>query len=242
MRILGMMLFFCFLAFSCQSNELDQELDERENEPQTSGSTYLALGDSYTIGQGIAAEGRWPVHLASLLVSLKKINVGDPRIIARTGWTTGDLLAHLKTQNLPNDFGLVSLQIGVNNQYRGYISGTFNLEPFRTEFKTLLATSIQFAQKNPKNVVVLTIPDWGATPYGNGQNRALISEQIKQYNAVILAEATSAGVAVVDVYDLSLKVSQNAALVASDGLHYSSQMHLEWAQRVLPVAATILKP
>lgn len=197
-------------------------------------STYLALGDSYTIGQSVPAQERWPLHLANLL-SPEGIRVGEPRIIAQTGWTTANLLQQVKAQNLPGGYGLVSLMIGVNNQYQGR-----SLEEFRTQFKELLALSTQLAQKDPKNVVVLTIPDWGATPFGAGYDRAYISAQIQKFNEVIKTEATTAGIKVVDIYDLSLMVTQNPSLLAPDGLHYSGLMHRQWAQRVLPEAKKIL--
>ncbi|GAB2546043.1 SGNH/GDSL hydrolase family protein [Rufibacter soli] len=197
-------------------------------------STYLALGDSYTIGQSVAPEERWPMHLANLL-SPEGIRVGEPRIIAQTGWTTANLLQQVKAQNLSGGYGLVSLMIGVNNQYQGR-----SLEEFRTQFKELLALSTQLAQKDPKNVVVLTIPDWGATPFGASYDRAYISAQVQKFNEVIKTEATTAGIKVIDIYDLSLMVSQNPSLLAPDGLHYSSLMHRQWAQRVLPEAKRIL--
>lgn len=229
------LLFFCAVAFSCSSDD-EVGLEDIEKIPLPAASTFLALGDSYTFAQGIPEAGRWPVHLSSLL-SKEGIEVGMPLVIARTGWTTSDLLQYLRTVSLANDYGLVSLQIGVNNQYQGQ-----SLTTFRTEFAMLLSRSVAFAKGDPKRVVVLTIPDWGVTPFANGQSRQQISAQIQSFNQVISEEAAKAGIAVVDVYDLSLQVTQTPSLLAPDGLHYSSQMYLQWAQRVLPQAKSILRP
>ncbi|ALJ01217.1 hypothetical protein DC20_04995 [Rufibacter tibetensis] len=217
---------------ACSSSETEEEVTPTPNIPTTpsASGSYLALGDSYTIGQGVAATERWPVYLANSL-SGEGVKVGEPRIIAQTGWTTADLLQRVKTEKFDGGYGLVSLMIGVNNQYQGR-----SLEEFRTQFRELLTLSTALALKDPKNVLVLTIPDWGATPFGSSRDRASTSAQIKRFNEVIKAEATTAGITVIDVYDISLLVRETPAYLAPDGLHYSGLMHQRWAQMALPEA------
>jgi len=204
--------------------------------PAGGGEAYLALGDSYTIGQGVPAAERWPVHLARLLAA-EGIQVGEPRIIAQTGWTTANLLQQAKAQNLPGGYRLVSLMIGVNNQFQGR-----SQEEFRTQFRELLALSTEKAQQDPRRVLVLTIPDWGATPFGARYDRPSVSAQVMAFNQVIKEEAAVKGITVVDIYDLSLLVRDSPSLLAPDGLHYSGLMHQQWAQRVLPEAKKVLAP
>ncbi|MGV3540333.1 MAG: SGNH/GDSL hydrolase family protein [Rufibacter sp.] len=234
-RVLSSLLFlFVSLVVFSSCKESEDELDEIMNKPLPASAKFLALGDSYTIGEGVATKDRWPAQLSGLL-SQQNIEVGEPLVIARTGWTTGDLLRQLRSVSIPSDYGLVTLQIGVNNQYQGR-----SLDEFRNDFKSLLIISTTLASKDPKNVLVLTIPDWGATPFAAGQNRTLISTQIKQFNDVIKAEAAKAGIAVGEVDDLSLQVQQNPSYLAPDQLHYSGLMYQQWAQRVLPAAKTIV--
>jgi lysophospholipase L1-like esterase len=233
------LLFFAGILFlaACSSSETEEAEDVPSPKipaSPTANASYLALGDSYTIGESVPATERWPVHLASMLVP-EGITVGEPRIIAQTGWTTANLLQQVKSQNFAGGYGLVSLMIGVNNQYQGR-----SLEEFRGQFKELLTLSTAIARNDAKNVLVLTIPDWGATPFGADRDRAAVSAQIKRFNDVIKAEAQAAGITVIDVYDLSLAVKDSPQLLAPDGLHYSGAMHRLWAQRVLPEARKIL--
>ncbi|MFC6997272.1 SGNH/GDSL hydrolase family protein [Rufibacter roseus] len=225
------LLLLCFVGFSCQTSDIEEEIAAI---PLPDSAKYLALGDSYTIGQGVSSNQTWPMHLSNQL-SQGGVGVGEPLIIAQTGWTTGDLLRQLKNMSLPNDYSMVSLQIGVNNQYQGR-----SIEEFRREFRALLTVSKNHAQNNAKNVLVLTIPDWGATPFAASQNKTQISVQIKQFNDVIYDESGKMGIAVGNVNDLSLQASTTPTLLASDGLHYSGSMYEKWAERVLPLAKTIL--
>src|ERR1039458_8430091 len=123
---------------------------------------FLALGDSYTIGETVDSAGRWPVQLAKALRG-RKLSVGDPEIVARTGWTTDELAAGIQNAAPGGPYSLVSLLIGVNNQYRGR-----DAEKYRAEFKSLLAQAVEFAGGKASRVVVLSIPDWGVTPFAGG--------------------------------------------------------------------------
>ncbi|KAA6435339.1 SGNH/GDSL hydrolase family protein [Rufibacter glacialis] len=230
-RILIFVTSLFFLS-ACSSLDTEEEVTPSPTippSPGTSGS-YLALGDSYTIGQGVAATERWPVHLANYL-SGEGVKVGEPRIIAQTGWTTADLLQRVKSEKFDRGYELVSLMIGVNNQYQGR-----SLEEFRTQFRELLSLSTAIALKDPTNVFVLTIPDWGGTPFGSSRDQAYVSSQIKKFNEVIKAEAAAAGITVIDVYEVSLLVKETPSYLAPDGLHYSGFMHQRWAQMALPEA------
>jgi lysophospholipase L1-like esterase len=210
---------------------------------------YLALGDSYTIGEGVSEAERWPVQLAGLLRQ-HSLTVSAPEIIARTGWTAGELTIALQAQQPEGPFELVSLLIGVNDQYRGY-----DLERYRQEFRTLLQQAIELAGGDPGRVIVLSIPDWSVMPFAEGRNRSQIAAEIEQFNAVNREEAHRAasnyagqaelglggpGVRYVDVTSLSRRAASDPALIARDGLHPPGKMYQAWAQAVLPEALAAL--
>lgn len=194
----------------------------------------LALGDSYTIGESVAPEERWPVRLAALLRA-RGLSVASPTIVARTGWTTDELAAGIDTARPAADYDIVTLLIGVNNQYRGR-----SADEYRTQFRALLARAIEFANSRAARVVVLSIPDWGVTPFAQGRDRARISDEIDRFNAINRDETTRAGARYVDVTPASRRVPTEPALVASDGLHPSGAMYAIWAGLVLPVVLEAL--
>jgi lysophospholipase L1-like esterase len=197
---------------------------------------YLALGDSYTIGEGAAAADRWPMQLA-VLNRLQGGRLADPDIIARTGWTTAELQgAIVASGNHRTDYGLVSLLIGVNNQYRGQ-----SLATYRTEFRQLLATAIAYAGGASGRVVVLSIPDWGQTPFAHGRDLAQIAREIDDFNAVAQDECKSAGVAFVPITDLTRSAAGDASQFTPDGLHYTGPHMARWAARALPVVQKLLQ-
>ena len=197
--------------------------------------TYLALGDSYTIGQGVSEQEQWGVQLADLL-RRNDIAVAPPVTIARTGWTTGDLIRAVEEANPKPDFDLVSLLIGVNNQFQGR-----SIQTYRTEFRQLLQTSIALARNNPKHVIVLSIPDWGATPAAQGQNRERIAQEIDAFNAVAKQESEEAGVTFINITPITRTLVSDQSYLASDRLHYSGKMHREWALLALPEVQKFLK-
>ena len=191
--------------------------------------TYLALGDSYTIGESVTTENRWPYFLASYLRQAG-IDLADPNTIARTGWTTAELQAGIRQSNDTTTYDLVTLLIGVNNQYRGQ-----DLETYRSEFRELLQTSVKFAAGKPEHVLVLSIPDWGITPFAAGQNRSKIAQEIDAFNAVAQAECSQAHVTFVDITPISRKAFQGNSYVAQDNLHFSGKMYAEWATLAFPL-------
>lgn len=206
-----------------------------DNQRSSMAYSFLALGDSYTIGERVTPAERWPVQLVELLRE-RGIAITDPRIIATTGWTTDELDVAIARENPPGPFDLVSLLIGVNNQYRGR-----GLEEYRTQFAALLQQSIQFAGGKSGRVVVLSIPDWGVTPFAEGRDRQSIALQIDAFNRVKKEEADRLGVQYIDITPISRRATTDPELVAADGLHPSGAMYREWATLVLPVVMNMFQ-
>jgi lysophospholipase L1-like esterase len=194
--------------------------------------SYLALGDSYTIGEAIAQSQCFPYQLSALLTS-QGLKVAAPKIIATTGWTTSELQAGIKAQALPASakYDIVTLLIGVNNQFRGY-----SIDVYRREFKELLQTAISFAGGNKTHVFVVSIPDWGATPFGiqSGRGVEQIGREIDAFNAVNKEETSNAGVSYTDITPGSRNAAMDISLVASDGLHPSGNMYKGWVRLLAP--------
>lgn len=226
--------FFVFLAlliffvWSCESSKPNFE----EILPMT--YSYLALGDSYTIGQGVFEQDRYPNQLKD---SLEKagLTIGEMLIIARTGWTTDELSTGIENATLNPPYDMVTLLIGVNNQYRGR-----SLDNYREEFSALLIRAIGFAGGDPAKVVVLSIPDWGVTPFAQGRDREKIAREIDEFNTVNLDESQKAGVAYIDVTEISRLAANTPELLATDGLHPSRLMYRQWVDVLYPLALKIL--
>ena len=198
---------------------------------------YLALGDSYTIGEGVPEAGRWPLQLARALRA-GGIDLDDPRIIATTGWTTDELDAAIDAAEPLGRFDFVSLAIGVNNQYRGR-----DLHEYREQFAALLTRAIGFADGDAGRVLVLSIPDWGVTPFaaGHGCDAAQVAAQLDAYNAAAAEICAQFGVAFVDITAVSRERGADPAMLADDGLHPSAAMYALWTERALPVARDLLR-
>lgn len=195
---------------------------------------YLALGDSYTIGEKVAPKNRWPIQLANLLrnESIK----ADVTIIARTGWTVQELWEGIQTDPPKGTYDMVSLLIGVNDQYRGY-----PVDGYREDFRFILGKAIEYAGGDSKRVVVLSIPDWGFTPFAAGQDTEPISLQIDEFNAINLEETQNTGAYYVDVTIISRMAMDDFDLITGDRLHPSGKMYAMWAEKTLPVALDILQ-
>ncbi|HEU4556493.1 MAG TPA: SGNH/GDSL hydrolase family protein [Longimicrobium sp.] len=192
---------------------------------------YLALGDSYTIGEGVEPAERWPVRLAAML-SERGVDVGDPEIIATTGWTTDELSAAVDQADPRGPYALVSLLIGVNNQYRGRTA-----DEYRDEFRGLLRRAIGFAGGDASRVVVVSIPDWSVTAFAEGRERAQIAREVDEFNAVNREIARELGAHWVDVTPTSRRM---AGAVVGDGLHPSGAQYREWTELVFPAALKAL--
>ena len=195
---------------------------------------WLALGDSYTVGEAVPTEGRWPHQLAALLRA-RGIALQDPQTIATTGWTTDELDAGIDAAAPGGPFDFVSLLIGVNNQYRNR-----PLDDYRQQFSDLLQRALAYADGRPSRVLVLSIPDWGVTPFAHDRDHAAIAEALDSYNHAAQAICTAHGVAFVDITDLSRRHGAEPAMLADDGLHPSARMYALWAQRALPLAERLL--
>lgn len=200
-----------------------------------SGSNrFLALGDSYTIGESVAESDRWPTMLARLLRANGEA-LSEPEIIARTGWTTGELEAGIAAAHPIGPFALVTILIGVNNQYRGGA-----LDEYRVQFRDLVSKAVAFAGGSPGRVIVLSIPDWGVTPFAEARDHQAIAAEIDAFNATNREEATRAGAAYLDVTAISRRAAFRADFTAQDGLHPSAAQYRLWAELALPLARAAL--
>jgi len=195
---------------------------------------HLALGDSYTIGESVSEAERWPNQLAELLRA-DGITL-EVTIIARTGWTTDELWQGMQAAKLEPPYDLVSLLIGVNNQYRRY-----DINEYHEQFVFLLNKSIEHAGRDHNRVIVLSIPDWGVTPFASGRDRGQIAKEINEFNLVNREGSEKAGVHYVDVMPSSREASNDISLIASDGLHPSDKMYSEWARLAYPEALEALE-
>ncbi len=198
---------------------------------------YLALGDSYTVGEGVGAGENFPEVIGRELRDAGRgPRVTSPasgvHVIAATGWTTAELAAAIRRENPPADHDLVTLLIGVNNQYRG-----LPLEEYRLEFAQLLATAVRLARERSRRVVVLSIPDWGVTPFAEGRGRERIASEIDRFNDAAHGITTRAGAAWVDV---TADSRAHPADLVADGLHPSAAAYERWAQLALPAVLAAL--
>jgi lysophospholipase L1-like esterase len=198
--------------------------------------SYLALGDSYTIGEGVDATGRWPMQLARGLRDAG-IVIADPRIIASTGWTTDDLSAAMDVAEPLDEWDFVSLLIGVNNQYRGR-----EVDDYVGEFHGLLRRVSALAGDRADRVLVLSIPDWGVTPFAfaSGRDRQAIADDLDAYNAAARELCEAHGVAFVDITDISRDGGGEPVMLVDDALHPSAVQYARWVDAALPVALDVL--
>jgi lysophospholipase L1-like esterase len=227
------LFLFAILSASCSN----------ENETPTitqnpiRNLNYLALGDSYTIGQSVCENCRFPVQLQDSIKNyLSSSDNISLKIVAQTGWTTTNLKAAIANENLNATYDLVTLLIGVNNQYQNKPFGLYE-----TEFPELLQTAITLAKGNLNHVIVVSIPDYAFTPFGlSVSNPSNISNQLDSYNSFAKNYAESLGVTFVNITDITREGLNNPTLVASDNLHPSELAYTEFVKRILPVAKIIL--
>ncbi len=185
--------------------------------------TYLALGDSYTIGESVAVQDRFPNQVVKLLHDVN-VNIADPKIIATTGWTTHNLISALDANPPQNNYSLVSLLIGVNNQYQGR-----GIDEYRTEFTLILSRAIQYAENNKNRVFVLSIPDYSVTPFAATYDPTRITQAIDAFNHVNMEVSQQLGVAWIDITGISQEAKTDPLLIAGDGLHPSGKQYKRWA-------------
>lgn len=196
---------------------------------------YLALGDSYTIGEAVTEDQRFPVQLQQKL-SEAGVKLPPPEIIARTGWTTDELAENIRQVQPRCSYALVSLLIGVNNQYRGR-----DTAEYRLQFRDLLQTAADLAGGNSARVIVVSIPDYAYTPFGQGSSASKISQEIDQFNLINLQETRKTSAVYIDITPISRKGLTEPELVAADKLHPSGAMYRLWTELMLPEARRILR-
>jgi len=225
-------LILIITMLSCNSIENQNNIipDMNLNNPKR---TFLALGDSYTIGESVDEKDRWSRQLIDLLKI--KFNFTKHDIVARTGWTTSELTQAIEAKKLTEQYEMVSLLIGVNNQYRGQ-----SLDSYRVEFRNLLNTSIKFAKDDAKKVIVLSIPDWGKTPFAKGQDTQKIASEIDAFNNIAKEECKKLNIVFINITDITRK-NTDTSMFAIDGLDYSGKVHRLWAMEALKTAGDILK-
>jgi len=185
---------------------------------------YLALGDSYTIGEQVEEENNFPNQCVTILQNNYQIAVTRPEIIAVTGWTTDELMAAINEQQPAHDFDIVTLLIGVNNQYRDR-----DIENYKEEFTELLLKAISFAKSKAENVFVLSIPDWGVTPFAEGRDRSAIAKAIDAFNAANKTITLQHQCHYLDITPGTREHGNNIAYLTEDKLHYSSKEYAVWA-------------
>jgi lysophospholipase L1-like esterase len=237
------MKFLCLIAFcggvasitSFNSCTKQQPIVFTDTTHTVAGKTWLALGDSYTIGQSVADTLRFPAQTEKLL-SVNGIVMQNPLYIATTGWTTLDLQSGIKGYLLNNNYDVVSLLIGVNDQYHGW-----DTIDYRAHFTQLLQTSISQAAGKNSHVVVVSIPDYSITPFASGSDTAHIRMQIDEFNAINKQVTLQYQCNYVDITPASRQAKNNPSLIASDGLHPSGLEYKVWADSLLPVMLNFLK-
>lgn len=223
-----MLISLCLLSHSSCSGELvDIENEELEVNDTLSDKSYsyLALGDSYTIGEGVAAESRWPNQLVRSL-EMQDVTIDSLQVIAKTGWTTQNLLNAIEI-NQPGSFDLVSLLIGVNNQFQRKPFSQFQLE-----FDSLLNIALQLSGSD-KRVFVVSIPDYGVTPFGS-TNSATIAQELDEYNAYKAQRCEELSIPFIDITGISRELGDHPEALASDRLHPSASQYALWVEKILP--------
>jgi len=218
--IFSFLLLFCITMSASVSSQAQQK-----------SLTYLALGDSYTIGEGVELSDRYPVQLVQEWNKTAKNQFASPLIIAKTGWTVDELEAGIQaTPTAAEGYDLVTLLIGVNNQYRGR-----TVESYAQDFEKMLLRAIAFARGNKAHVIVLSIPDWGVTPFAisKGVNPAKVANEIDEYNETKKAICAKNGVKYIDItaeYRIAGALPEG---VVADELHPSSLIYKSWMEKLL---------
>ena len=187
---------------------------------------FLALGDSYTIGESVPVYQSFPYQTVQLLRK-KGMAVHAAEIVAKTGWTTDELMAGIDKTVFEKEYDIVTLLIGVNNQYRGKPADAYAIE-----FEALLDKAIAFAAGNKKHVYVLSIPDWGATPFAEGRDRKKIAGEIDVFNNINKKITEARGIGYISITEGTREAASNPQLVAKDGLHPSGDDYARWAEKL----------
>lgn len=241
---------FTVLLFNCEKDQTPEPISKTlpvektkvekveeiaENQEEDGRLSFLALGDSYTIGEGVSQKNRWPDLLVEQLKT-SGTEIEKFEIVARSGWTTADLKLAIETRTFDRKYDLVSLLIGVNNQYQGK-----SLALYQAEFKELLKTAIKLAGGAKENVFVLSIPDYSVTPFADGSNKSKIAEEIRMFNAANKGICDQLEVQYFNITPISQKANNNPDLLTGDNLHPSGKMYAQWVELILPKVILIVK-
>jgi len=238
LKFIALILIVGLTFFGCNSNT-DSPAGDTNTENTTAPENFklIALGDSYTIGQSVCETCRFPAQLKdSLQTYFTALDTFNLQIIARTGWTTSDLKSAIVAADLQTDFDLVTLLIGVNNQYQ---NKPFSL--YETEFVELINTAVSLVGNTASKLIVVSIPDYAYTPFGQGRNPENISSQLELYNSFARTYCENNGIKYVNITDITQDGLNNPLLVASDNLHPSALAYTKFVERILPMAIDILK-
>lgn len=226
MRSLIIIFALLFFMVGCSSSSEALKPEEMEAPDSPDNLSYLALGDSYTIGESVVTGMRWPAQLVEELRE-KEVLINSPKIIAKTGWTTDNLLNAMDA-NLGNEkYDLVSVLIGVNNQYQNK-----SIEAYETDLNTIFTEAISSSKTGKEGVFVVSIPDYGATPFG-AANAVEIGREIAEFNAVLKKVAEEFELSYYDITPISKMAKSDRSLVANDGLHPSGKMYRLWVELFL---------
>ncbi len=212
--------FFLTLSIIFLNHSSETLIKENSNSPVRT-IRYLALGDSYTIGESVPSEQNYP-HLLEKDLIQKGLNLKETKIIAKTGWRTDDLISAINNERLTGTYDIVTLLIGVNNQYQHK-----PIEQYKKEFRALLKTAIELSDGKKERVFVISIPDYGYTPFGK-ENQKLISQELNLYNTINKSISSEFGVKRFDITPISREGLKREELIAKDGLHPSGKMYQEW--------------
>ncbi|SHM98195.1 SGNH/GDSL hydrolase family protein [Flavobacterium chilense] len=237
--ILSIFLLSCSSEETASESPVTPPTTQISNTPIPATINYLALGDSYTIGQSVCETCRYPEQLKSGLKAIYPETNFSLKVIATTGWTTSNLISAINTQNPDSNYDLVTLLIGVNNQYQH-----MDFSVYEKEFPQVLKKAIALAKGDAKNVLVLSIPDYAYTPFASnyGDNyRTNTSNEINKYNNFAESICISNGVSFISITDITRQGLNNPSLVASDGLHPSQLAYKMFVDRILSKVKMILQ-
>lgn len=235
---LAVFIYTTITALACNKNDMTNPNNSAPatNPPTAAtGKSYLALGDSYTIGQNVAMQDRFPAQTVSILRA-NNIQLQDPVYIATTGWTTSNLINAINTANLKGPYDVVSLLIGVNDQYQ-----RLDTAGYRTRFTQLLNKAIELAGNRPSRVFVLSIPDYSATPFVHAGDKARVRKEVDEFNVINKQITLQNNVAYLDITPSTREAESNPSLVANDGLHPSGLEYKKWAERLAPLIKPVLQ-
>ena len=203
--------------------------------PANTTYTFLALGDSYTIGQSVLPAENFPNQTVQLLKN-SGYDFKPAEIVATTGWTTDELQNNFNSHVFKTSYDFVTLLIGVNNQYRGR-----TVDTYKPEFESLLKQAIQIAEGKADHVIVLSIPDWGVTPFAAGRDRDQIAREIDEYNAANKTISENYKVNYIDITPWTREAANNPSLIAADGLHPSAKEYKRWSEKLTDKIKAIIQ-